>query len=280
MVSISLWTIVGVAQAVIVVIGGLGFFALRFRSQRKRLLDEIQRLEEELSRTPDKVSLDAEPDAADRIVTGSLQIVLLSQEDVDSATRPQRGEPTTPDELCQQLLRQNQELSNSLNQMLEQSAELGMKLGSIRSVDSLDEAVKTEIQEAIDQLRTSDERLVEAADAGIAFEETIRHLQDVTGAVEGPLDHVGLNEILMARADGQSEEELAQLREEVRQRLLGTSEQSAPGEVDIRVTQLSDELCSMKVELDEVKAERKVVEDHLAELTEEYQRLFEHFQPA
>ena len=215
----------------------------------------------------------------------------------DSASDESSSEESAPEEspasggeepaaLCAQLLEKNEMLTNALNSVLERSAELGMKLGNLKGSSNIDEDGKALVQEMIDHTRDSDEVLVDASDKGMEVDETVRHMQTLLGSVKPvqagqTVDHVSLNEILMARADGQTEEELARLREEVRQRLLAPD--PAPGNDgggDAQaLAELGEQVTSLQSQLSREQSERRSVEQNLVEITEEYQRLFEQFQP-
>ena len=297
MIEVSLWIPVVVVEILVIVAILVVVFARRERFRRQVLVRKIKKLETELAEgggaqeaPPDEpepqaeAEADPEPDAeSDPEPDTPPRLVLLSNEDVEASTRPPADEEDgpTPQELCDKAIEGNQWLSDQLNSVLERSAALGMQLGAIKSREGLDEETKTQIQMAIDHMRETDEVLVEAADKGIELDETLRFVQSKTEAATAvDVDNVSLNEILMARAEGQTEDELTTLREEVRQRLLAPP---APPEVDPEVVEraeaLDKEVSDLKAELEKEKSELEHTQAVLADVTEEYQRLFEQFQP-
>ena len=186
----------------------------------------------------------------------------------------------SPEQVIESLIERNQELNNELNQVLERSAELTMKIGGVRSTEGVGQEAKDKLQEVLDHLRDTDEVLVSASDKGMELDERIRFLQTLPSGHDGGgggvhVDHVSLNEILMARADGQTEEELEKLREEVRNRLLAPP----PEPVVVNKGVSEDEFKAVNSELENEKAERQQLANRLADLTDEYQRLFDQFQP-
>ena len=304
MIEVSLWLLVGFAEILFVAALAFVLMMLLHRSKCRLLETKIEKLKKELATNQGPPDLDdpepSEDEAAppEPAVAGPPQLILLSQDDVAASTRPQpqaaeasdgesegeaAGAPSSGD-VYEQLLERNQVLTNSLNTLLEKSAELAMKLGGIHGTEGLDPVVKTEIQDAIDQMRGSDEILVEAADKGMEIDETVRHMQSTANEKEDetPVDHVALNEILMARADGQTEEELEQLREEVRQRLLKppVDEEAVTKAAEEKIQALDAQLTDLKTQLDHEQNEREQIETKFGEVTEEYQKLFEQFQPS
>lgn len=296
MIEISLWVPVIALELGIVLIMAVAGMAWRNRQQRLAYEEEIARLGR--AHKDGSASTDVSPEATGPVASsndvgapaaddegletpGPARLVLLSAEDVSAATPPvgpdaaTTADQTNVAELLAGLVERNQALTDRLNGLLERSAELGVQLGSLHGMAGLPDEGKERIQLAIDYTRETDNVLVEASDAGMEIDESIRYLASLS-EISGPaaeVDHVSLNEILMARADGQTEEELAQLREEVKKRLLGLREArvetNEPGEVDV-----------LRTELDQERKQREMMRLSLAEVTEEYQRLFEQFQPS
>ncbi len=289
MIEVSLWLLVIVVEFVLVLVVVSVAIVLRANAVGARLRARITELQEELAASQIPVDLDHEieepvADEAPEVV-GVTKLVLMSQADVDAAQRPtpEPGEGESIEELLKKLLEKTEAQTNHLNSVLERSASLGMKLGALHGTEGLDEETKSQIQLAIDHMRETDEVLVEAADQGMEVDETIRHAQtkveEQCGGTGPVVDHVALNEILMARADGQTEEELEQLREEVRQRLLAEPSPGPDPEAQAKLAELDEEVDNLKTQLAQEKGEFSELQASLAEVTEEYQRLFEQFQP-
>ena len=293
MIEVSMWFPVIVAEFMLVAMILVVVLIVNGRTVQARLRQKIADLREELESAQIPLDIEADepkPEPAPASAApepeapaGEPKLVLMSQDDVNAATRPKSegDDEETAEQLCQKLLDATNDQTNKLNSVLERSAALGMKLGAIKSSEQLDDETKSQVQLAIDHMRETDEVLVEAADKGMELEETIRHLQTQSGGGgAGGVDHVSLNEILMARGDGQTEDELEALREEVRQRLLaGVDGGGNTAEAEAKLAALDKEVDDLKTQLEKEKEDFKVVETKLSEITEEYQRLFEQFQP-
>lgn len=238
MIEISAWILVLLIQLLFVGSVATGHIVFQQRAQVHRYRQEIAALEAKVAKFEAPPPPPPPPEQASSSAAPSPRLIFLSEQDVAAATRPaedsnkdmEDGEQTL-DALCVQLLKCNQEMTNVLDTVLERSADLGVKLGALKGAESVSDGLKNGIQGAIDQVRQSDDALVTASDKGLELEESLRFLQTKvvdSQASVSMIDHMSLNEILTARVDGRSEDEMARLREEVRQRLRAVVHEDDP----------------------------------------------------
>ncbi|MEM7674817.1 MAG: hypothetical protein AAF449_02310 [Myxococcota bacterium] len=221
MIEISAWVLVFLVQLLFVGSVAAVHIIVQQRAIGQNYRQKIAKLEAHLE------SLKAPPPPSPPIeVSPSSRLIFLSEQDIAAATRSSGGASESDSErsledLCARLLKGNQEMTNVLDTVLERSASLGVNLGSLKGAEGLSAELKKAIQSAIDLVRQSDEALVQASDKGLELEETLRFLQTkvVSPSPASEIDFASLNEILSARIDGRSEDEVARLRDTVRQRL-------------------------------------------------------------
>lgn len=287
MIEISLWVLVVMIEVLVVTTGLAFFFGYRVRSQRRRFERRVGELQAALNEAQSSVSLDVDfalddqTESLDPPIGRSLRPVLLSDQDVAAAARSEgRGGGADSSELLATAIDGHQWLNDRFNSVLERSQALAtLLLKATKSGVLVDEATRTQLQLAIDHMRETDEILASIADKGVELDETLHFLQATTLAPgRGPVDRVSLNEILIARAEGQTEAELTALRQEVRLRLQTPATPVVDPAAAERANALGRQVTDLKAKLEKEKSDLERTQAVLADVTAEYQRLFEQFQ--
>lgn len=226
MLEISLWTVVLLIEAGLLVVGGSAFVVVRLRGQMRALELELRASQAEVARSQTRPPPEVR-----------WKVVLLSAEDLEGLREaPADDHPMGAvreavaawggvlGELTE-MHTMNQEIVETL---LQRQTEVVTKLGALVGSDSLSDFHREKGQAILDALRASDPGFIEASDRNFEIAdrlialsaEVVRHgpSGDFCWILPPPAPPQ-INGLLLSRADGQTEEEFERLREEVQSSL-------------------------------------------------------------
>ncbi len=243
MIEVSPWTLVVLIQAILFLLSGVVFLSFRGKQRQQHLKEEVEELNERLAETAEVV--------AERPVPRPPSLNEI-QESFSSTSDFGEGEEEPKVVL----------LDADDMQCVSEGIPPNDSFEKLKSYESA-------VQDAV-MILDQDEPDTEAA-------LTRLKEPDAAGEWTPPeLDHNRLNELILARADSQSTEELDQLRSEMLRSIREEHKASdALNELSSSVHEKSEALEELEKRLQEAHTENSKLKGEMQTLSEEYQRLFE-----
>lgn len=292
----AMWLLVGLGEAVVLLLIILGAVYWAGLSKRMALNRTIDRLKGELEEALREPEPEPEPEEPEPEEPEDPRLVLLEEDeleeifsDVKDTSEALKALISALSEKISTLQAKSRTLQEGIETLLTQHAETATLVGGIKGSDDTPDDVKERLQGVIDRMREADDLIIAASDTGLESDDELVAMLGVlepyssgeTKLAPPMVASFAVNELLIARSEQQSEEEMEAIKERIR----NPPEVVEAHELVEAQEQLEKEreaAAAVRSELEQERGEKLALAEEKAsleisldEVTEEYQKLFE-----